>query len=76
MVLNNLGPRPTFGTRYRLKLVVHLMGFCPRLKRDVSRGLSMLYGKSEGSKVISKGLGLLMCLVTNLPKIFGLVLSE
>ena len=49
VVLNNLGPRLTFGTRYGLKLVVHLMGFCPRLKREA---LSMLYGKSEGSKVM------------------------
>ena len=71
----NHGPKQlrSQATRYGLKLVVHLMGCCPRLKREVSRGLSMLYGKSEGSKVISKGLGLLMRLVT---KIFGLVLSE
>ena len=52
---------------------------CPSngvLSQIKKRGLSMLYGKSEGSKVISKGLGLLMRLVTNLPKNFGLVLSE
>ena len=35
----------------------------------------MLSEKSDGNKDISKGLNLLACLVVNLPRTFGLVLS-